>query len=192
MIRAISDWLYRYTNRYTIVPVAILFLLHVFVILPGESDVDRIVGTGGGILQYFRWFIYSPDDFYRVLTEIGADGRQAFIDHRIIKANIFIFSIGSFFSIVSGALLLQSTGDANPLRRLNVIGLIPAFCDVVENHVQMLLVSVYPERYDGVVIIITTFTAVKWITLFASTLIFLGAAIAAIISLFLRVLKTQN
>jgi hypothetical protein len=192
MIRGFSDWLYRYTNRYTIIPVAILFLLHVFVILPSESSVDRIVGTGGGILQYFRWFIYSPDDFYRVLTDIGAEGRQAFIDHRIIKANIFIFSIGSFFTLVTGALLRLATADSNPLRRLNVIGFMPAFCDVVENHVQMVLVSLYPERYDGIVIVITTFTAVKWITLFAAILIFFFAAAAAIISLFRRAPEKPN
>ena len=45
MIRRFSNWLYRWTHRYTIWPIAFLFLLHVFVILPSESNVDRIVGA---------------------------------------------------------------------------------------------------------------------------------------------------
>jgi hypothetical protein len=180
MIRSFSNWLYNYTNRYTIIPIAILFLLHVFVILPSESNVDRIVGTGGGVLQYFKYFIYSPDDFYAVLDAIGEQGRAEFIGHRIIKANIFIFSIGSFFTIVTGALLQKVTRENGRARLLNVVGFIPAFCDVIENHTQMLLVAAYPERFDSIVMVITTFTAIKWITLLASILIFILAAGAAI------------
>jgi hypothetical protein len=185
-MRVFSDWLYRYTNRFTIIPVVILFLLHVFVILPSESNVDRIIGTGGGILRYFKYFIYSPDDFYAVLTALGEAGRAEFIDHRIIKANIFIFSLGSFFTIATGALLRTAFSGDSRLRLLNVVGFIPAFCDVIENHVQMLLVSQYPERYDGVVIVITTFTAIKWVTLLLSMLIFVFAAGAALVSLIRR------
>jgi hypothetical protein len=186
MIRSFSDWLYRCTNRFTIWPIAILFLLHVFVILPSESNVDRIVGTFGGILQYFRYFIYSPDDFYAVLEGIGPEGRAEFIDHRIIKANIFIFSIGSFFTICTGALLRFGTAKESRLRILNVMGFIPAFCDVIENHTQMVLVAMYPQRFDAVVVVITSFTAIKWVTLLLSMLIFFFAVGAATVALFRR------
>jgi hypothetical protein len=186
MTKRFSNWLYRYTNAYTIIAFAALFLLHLFVILPSERDVDRIIGTGSGILQYFKYFVYSPDDFYAALDGLGEQGRKAFIDHRIIKANIFIFSIGSFFTICTGALLRIGVQEGNGLRLLNVVGFTPAFCDVVENHVQMILVFLYPERFDSIVIIITTFTAVKWVTLLAAMLIFLFAAAASVVAILKR------
>jgi multisubunit Na+/H+ antiporter MnhE subunit len=92
---------------------------------------------------------------------------------------VFIFSIGSFFTIVTGALLRLSTREDSPLRLLNFIGFLPAFCDVIENHIQMILVAVFPARYDPVVIVIATFTAIKWVTLLASIVIFFGALTAA-------------
>ena len=179
MIEQISAWLYRWTNRYTILPVAILFLLHLFVILPSESDVDRIVGSFGGVLRYFRYFIYSPSDFYTVIGELGEAGRVAFIDHRVIRANIFIFSIGSFFTVCTGALLRIATSAGGRLRVLNVVGIVPAACDLVENHTQMVLVALYPERFDAVVVVISGFTAVKWVSLFAAMAIFTAALAGA-------------
>jgi len=50
----------------------------------------------------------------------------------------------------------------------------------------MILVSQYPERYDGMVIVITTFTAIKWVTLLLSMLIFVFAAGAALVSVIRR------
>ncbi len=183
-MRRFSNWLYHYTNRYTVIAFSILFLLHVFVILPSERDVDRIIGSYGGFLAYFKYFIYSPDDFYLLLANYGEAGRQAFIDHRIIKANIFIFSIGAFFTVVTGSLLLRVCKQGSKFLALNTIGFLPAFCDVIENHAQMVLVAVYPERYDWVVIVITTFTAVKWLTLLAALVIFFVALFAFAIKYF--------
>lgn len=183
-MKVVSDWLYRYTNRYTVIAFTVLLMLHILFFLP--EDVDRIVGTGGGLLKYFRYFVYSPDDFYRLLDSIGEEGRAAFIDHRLIKATIFIFSFGAFFTIVPGALLRIGFRETSRMRLLNVVGLIPAFCDVVENHAQMVLVALYPERYDSAVLVVTTFTAIKWVTLWASMLILIIALLAAGVALLRR------
>jgi len=180
MLQTISNSIYKGTNRYTVVFITAVFCLYVFWILPNSRDVDRIVGTGAAlIVPFFEYLLYTPQDFYAQLEIYGAEGRKAFADYRIIQATLWLLTLGGFLALSTSALLRVFTAADSTQRQLNLIAPLPSIFDFLENQLQIILVSLYPARYDAFAWLAAGFTAIKWITLAAAFLILLYALVRA-------------
>jgi len=176
MLKKVSDLIYQATNVYTVVIISLIFCLYVFWILPNSADVDRIVGTGAAlIIPFFKFLLYTPGDFYLQLEAYGPSGRAEFIDYRIVKATLWLMTLGAFLALSTSAALRYSTTADNWRRRMNLVAPLPSIFDFLENQLQNILANFYPERYDSLAVLAATFTAVKWITLFLAFLILLYA-----------------
>jgi hypothetical protein len=180
MLNTISNSIYKVTNRYTVFLITAVFCLYVFWILPNSRDVDRIVGTGAAlIVPFFEYLLYTPQDFYSQLEVYGPDGRASFADYRIIQATLWLLTLGAFLALSTSALLRVFTAADSGQRKLNLIAPLPSIFDFLENQLQIILVSFYPDRYDGLALLAAGFTAIKWITLLAAFIILFYALIKA-------------
>jgi len=180
LLKRLSDKIYGVTNRYTISALTALFCLYVFWILPNSADVDRIIGTGAAlIVPFFKYLLYTPGDFYGQLDAYGEAGRQAFVNYRLLQATLWLLTLGSFLALATSALLKSFVPPASAVRQLNLVALMPSLFDFLENKLQIVLVLLYPQRFDGLAVLAAGFTAIKWITLLAAFIILLYAIVRA-------------
>jgi len=183
MITSISDRIYRVTNWYTVAFFTVLFFWFIFWFL--DPTVDRIVGTGSFVvLPFFEYLIYTPDDFYTQLESYGEAGRTAFADYRTVNSTLWLTTMGAFFVLLAGALLRYATPEGSWQRRLHLVALLPSLFDFLENQLQIILVSFYPDRFDALAALAAVFTVIKWLTLMSTYLIIGYAAIRGLVVLF--------
>jgi len=181
MLSKLSQSIYSVTNKYTVLLITALFCMYVFWILPNSADVDRIIGTGAAlIVPFFKYLLYTPGDFYGQLDVYGEAGRQAFIDYRLVSATLWLLTLGGFLTITTSAALRYFSAADSRLRMLNLVALLPSLFDFLENKLQIVLVLLYPQRFDGLAILAAGFTAIKWITLLAAFMILLYALMRAL------------
>jgi hypothetical protein len=183
MFKKLSGLIYGATNKYTVTGITAIFCIYVFWILPNSTDVDRIIGTGAAlIVPFFKYLLYTPGDFYGQLDAYEEAGRQAFIDYRLVNATLWLLTLGGFLTIITSACLRLFVPLDSWHRQLNLVALLPSLFDFLENKLQIILVLLYPQRFDELAVLAASFTAVKWITLLAAFLILFYALIRGLVS----------
>jgi len=158
----ISNSLQKYTTRYYIIPLVILFAFLAITIDRGPAGNTRLkeLSAGLGMLDMQR-LGYSEAVAYGMLAQIGAAGRALYT--RLLGLD-FVFAI--VYMLMQSVLLTNLLHRANVTGRWKLLNLLPwlrSGLDILENCTLLGLIFSFPARLTGLVYLASTLTLLKWL-----------------------------
>ncbi len=177
MLQKLADNLDRLSSAWTMALAIAFYAFYLATIMPAQSASSHVyAGDWGGP---DRHFFYTPDELYTQVATWGQAGRRQYIDFRLGLDIGFAVAYAAFLiSITSVAGRRAWPGDARR-RRLNLPGLVPMSCDLLENALGIWLVATFPARLDALAWLSAGVTSLKWLSLGAAHLVMLYAVVAA-------------
>jgi len=169
----ITEWFYRFSNRYTLLAVCLLYGYFLRVIMPAETVNMATYTSDWGIPD--GQFFYTAETFYQEIALWSAEGIESYINFRL-SLDILWAMIYTGFLVITISLCLATTTNSNEWQRsLNLFPLIPMLCDLSENFLAVFLLSAYPQIYSSLVLLCSTLTGFKWSSVIVAHLILLYA-----------------
>jgi hypothetical protein len=178
MGKQISDWLRGVSTGWVALGALLLCLLFIALVLPQQAT--RAAQATGSSESPDTSFFYSAADLYRLAEAYGASGRQAYIRARFTFD--LVWPLVYTFALVTGLswLFARAFPPASLWQRANLLPLLGALFDYLENLAAALVMARYPEPTPLAATLAPFFTAAKWSLLAASfLLLFVGIVVAA-------------
>jgi hypothetical protein len=173
MWQRLSNWLERFsTGRVVLIALAI-FLLFTAGVLPRQASMAEKTAAGAGSPDMS--FSYSTRDLYRMAEAYGEEGRAAYVSARFTFDLIWPV-VYTFFLATSISWLYRSTTPEGLLRRSNVVPVLGAAFDYLENISTSLVMMRYPKPTAFVDQLAPAFTLIKWVLVYGSFLLLLAGA----------------
>ncbi len=172
-----SDWLHRFsTGQMALIALAVFILFMAFV-MPGQAAQANKIGAQAGSPDMS--FFYSANDLYRMAEAYGPQGRQAYIRARFTFDVIWPL-VYAFFLVTSVSWLFRKAfGPASPWQVANLVPVLGAGFDYLENIATSLVMARYPATTPLVDMLASLLTIIKWTLVNGSfVLLLLGAALA--------------
>jgi len=167
----LSGWLRHISNSWVAFSALIVFLLFTALVLPGQAS------RGGGASPDLS-FYYTAGDLYRMAESYGAAGRQDYI--RVRFTFDLIWPLVYLVFLVTATIWTYSRVFASdsPWQRANLIPLLAALFDYLENLSTSLVMARYPAPTPLVDGLAGMFTLVKWVFVGGSfVLLLIGVAV---------------
>jgi len=145
--------------------------------------MDDYAGDVGTIdLSFFP----LPDQVYNMAEVYGEDGRHEYIVTRVSLDIVWPLAYTFFVVSVITFCFRHVHGSDSRLVHFNLSALSVLVFDFIENGLAAIVMSAYPDRLDGIVYIMATATATKWIMMGIASLAMLYGIIALPIALIKR------
>ena len=178
MCRRISDLLHDLSGTWVTLSALVVFVLFAALVLPGQAALAERIAAGAGSPD--TSVFYTPSDLYRMAEVYGPQGRQAYIRARWTFDLAFPLVYAAFLSTAISWLWARAVSPDSLWRRGNVIPLLAAVVDFLENAATSLVMARYPARTAPAAMLAPVFTAVKWVLVAMSCVLLLAAAFAAL------------
>lgn len=153
-----------YRSNKNIFLLTLLFILNFSLFyIPGfPGSISKITAQSPDAQIPDMRLTYSGDDLYSFLTEIGAEGRQAY--------QMMHLTIDLCFPLIYGLLLFAILSRMVRKREwrhkcLPFLGFLPTISDLIENFSLVYITSNYPNHFGVLIEIIHASTLVKFISL---------------------------
>lgn len=173
----LSARLDRLSSGWTIAAAVALLALYLTSVMPAQSLASRAyAGEWGGP---DRHFYYTPDEFYGQIATWGPEGRQQYIEFRQGLDIGFALTYAAFLITITSVAARRAWPAPGRWRQLNLAGLAPMVCDLLENLLGMALVAAFPTRLESVAWLAAGVTALKWTSLALAHVAMLYALLAA-------------
>jgi len=173
----LSDWLSRVSTGPVTLAALIIFLLFTALVLPRQSRSAESVSRGAGSPD--TSFFYSPGDLYRMAEAYGAAGRAAYVRARFTFDVIFPLVYTLFLATAISWVFARAFPPGSPWQRANMVPLLAALFDLLENASTSLVMARYPAQTPVVDTLAPLFSLAKWVFVIGSfMLLFAGVVIA--------------
>lgn len=177
MLQKLSDWLERFSEGWVVLIALVTFLLFTALVLPRQaSAAERSAGGAGSPDMSFS---YSAQDLYRMAEAYGEQGRTAYVRARFTFDLIWPL-VYTFFLATAISWLFRGASTAL-LHRLNLVPVLGALFDYLENISTSLVMLRYPQPTAFVDQLAPFLTLVKWILVFSSFVVLLVSAGVAVV-----------
>lgn len=161
MGRKLSNWLYRISTGWVALAALILFLLFGALVLPGQAaKAEEETGTGP---SPDTSFFYTPGDLYDMAEAYGPTGRSAYIRARFTFDLVFPLVYLFFLATAVSWVYARAFAPGSLWRLANLVPVLGALFDYLENTSASLVMARYPTRTPVVDTLAPAFTFVKWI-----------------------------
>ena len=178
MTKQISDWLRRVSTGWVALAALLIFLLFSALVLPQQAT--KAEQETGSADSPDMSFFYSPSDLYRMAESYGEQGREAYVRARFTFDLVWPLVYTLFLTTSIGWVFGKAFGPDSRWQRANLVPLLGALFDYLENLSTSLVMLRYPDQTAVVDALAPVFTALKWLFLGVSfLLLFGGIAIAA-------------
>lgn len=178
MTKQISDWLRRVSTGWVALAALLIFLLFSALVLPQQAT--KAEQETGSADSPDMSFFYSAGDLYRMAESYGEAGRQAYIRARFTFDLVWPLVYTLFLTTSIGWVFGKAFGPDSRWQLANLIPLLGALFDYLENLSTSLVMLRYPEQTAVVDALAPVFTAAKWLLLGASFLLLLGGVVVAV------------
>lgn len=177
MIKTLSDFFRRASTGWAALLALLIFLLFSALILPRQAA--RSEQDTGSTVSPDTSFFYSARELYQMAESYGAAGRQAYVRARF-TFDLLWPVVYTFFLVTSISWTLgRAFAPESRWQRANLVPIVAALFDYLENLSTSLIMLRFPDQTPGVDLLAPAFTALKWSLLAASFVILLcGLAIA--------------
>ena len=178
MTKRFSDWLHRVSRGWVALSAMLIFLLFSALVLPQQATkAEQDTGSSD---SPDTSFFYTPGDLYRMAEAYGEQGRQAYIRARFTFDLVWPLVYTLFLTTSISWVFGRAFAPDSRWQRANLMPILGALFDYLENLSTSLVMLRYPEQTAVVDALAPVFTALKWLFLGASfLLLFAGMAIAA-------------
>lgn len=158
----ISDSLQKYTTRYYIIPLVVLFAILAVTMERCPIGTLRLKELSGGVgMLDMQHFGYSETTAYGMLAQIGPAGRTLYA--QLLGLDV-VFAIA--YMLMQSVLLTNLLHRANITgrwKRLNLLPWLRSGLDLLENGALLGLIANFPARLSGLVFLASTLTQLKWL-----------------------------
>ena len=177
MGKRISDWLRRASTGWVALSALLIFLLFSALVLPQQATkAEQETGSSD---SPDTSFFYSPSDLYRMAESYGEQGREAYIRARFTFDLVWPMVYTFFLTTSIGWVFGRTFGPDSRWQRANLIPLLGALFDYLENLSTSLVMLRFPDQTPVVDALAPVFTALKWLFLGASFLLLFGGIVIA-------------
>lgn len=178
MITNISHWFTKISNKWVMLLTLLIMILFMISVLPGQAAAsEKEIGSS---MSPDTSFFYSPADLLQMTEDYGPDGRQSYIRSRwtfdllfpLVYVSFLAVGISWFYKILVNPLKLFSLS--------NILPILAGIFDYLENSGSSLVMGLYPVLVPGLALLTAVFSAVKWILVGGSFLVYfflIGAAL---------------
>ena len=176
-MNSLSLWLHRVsTGRVTLVAL-VGFLAFSALVLPAQS---RTAPGAGDVGSPDTKLVYVPADLYRMAEAYGVDGRAAYLRARWTFDLIFPVVYTAFLVTAISWLTRRAFPPGSRLQRANLIPVLGALLDYMENSATSLVMLRYPAKTPLIAGMAPVFTFTKWLFVGGSFVVLVVAGIAAL------------
>ena len=165
----ISDWLRRVSTGWVALAALFIFLLFSALVLPQQAT--KAEQETGSADSPDMSFFYSPSDLYRMAESYGERGREAYVRARFTFDLVWPLVYTLFLTTSISWVFSKAFGPDSRWQRTNLIPLLGALFDYLENLSTSLVMLRYPDQTAVVDALAPVFTALKWGFLGASFLL---------------------
>ena len=178
MFKLLSELLHNVSRWWLFLLSFIIFLLFIWLVLPLQSA--KFEADYGDIGSPDLSFYYSSDDLYRMAEAYGEEGRQSYVKARY-TFDLLWPVVYSFFLITGISWLTRRAFAPGSLwLRSNLVPILGALCDYLENVSTTIIMVRYPTQTGVVDEMATVFTMAKWVFVNLSFLLLLIAMVGVI------------
>lgn len=178
MCRRISDLLYDVSGNWLTLGMLVVFVLFMTLVLPDQaSEAER---QARGAASPDTSLYYRPSDLYGMAEAYGPEGRLAYVRARWTFDLAFPIVYAAFLATAMSWLWSRAVSLGSIWRRGNVLPLLAAFFDYLENAAASLVMARYPAHTAFVVVLAPLFTLLKWVLIAASFVLLVAAAFGAL------------
>jgi hypothetical protein len=190
MLSQIYREFYRGATGVNLLFLGLLFSLFVGLLLPWAETELKAFSNGTGPLDLLSF--YTPDEAYTMLQAYGGQGRL-FYTMVELSADVLYPLVSAL--LMSG--LIIYVYSRVPYRRATIktLFLFPLFtllADYAENVCIVTMLINYPYRQDGLAIVSTIFTGLKWLLVLASLGIIVHGMVALAWAFFRSRFRTRS
>ena len=177
MIERFSHWLRAVSTGWVTLASLVIFIFFSALVLPGQSTAaDGVAGDAG---SPDTSFIYSPGDLYRMAEAYGEEGRRAYVRARFTFDVLWPVVYTLFLVTAISWLFGKAFAPESRWHRANLLPVLGAVFDYVENISTSIVMLRYPEATAVVDLLAPVATGLKWLSLGVSfVLVATGAVIA--------------
>jgi hypothetical protein len=183
---ALLDRLERHATRRNVLLLLAMFLVINAGLLPLAGE--RLEAYSGGVGPLDLRPAYTADEAYTSLAAYGDEGRRFYLLLLLTVDLIYPVVYSLFFSLTIVYCLRQVLAADHTLQRAALLPWVSLLADFVENAGLAWLLLNYPNRLDGVAVLTSTVTTIKWIF----TITFMAATAAGLAGLVLRRLRSRS
>lgn len=177
MLSRFSDWLLAVSTGWVTLAALVIFLLFSVLVLPGQSTAAE--GVAGDAGSPDTSLFYTPDDLYRMAEAYGEEGRQAYVRARFTFDLVWPVIYTVFLVTAMSWVFARAFSPGSWWQRANLLPVLGAAFDYLENVSTSLVMQRYPEPTAVVDLLAPLFTALKWFSLVASfVLLVVGMTLA--------------
>jgi len=177
MTKRISDWLRRVSTGWVALSTLLIFLLFSALVLPQQATKAE-QETGSSDSPDMSFF-YSPGDLYQIAESYGEQGRQAYVRARFTFDLVWPLVYTLFLATAIGWVFGKAFALDSRWQRANLVPLLGALFDYLENLSTSLVMLRYPDQTPVVDALAPVFTVLKWSFLGASFLLLFGGIMVA-------------
>jgi hypothetical protein len=177
MVKRFSGWLGRVSRGWVVLGALGVFVLFTALVLPGQSRSAAAESGGAGSPD--TSLFYTPADLYRLAEVYGPEGREAYIRARFTFDIAWPLVYMLFLATAISWLYARALAPGSPWQRANLVPVLGALFDFLENLSTSVVMWRYPAHTPVVDLLAPCFTVVKW-ALVGGSFVLLLVGIAAI------------
>lgn len=178
MLRRLSDRLHALSTGWITLAALGVFLVFTATVLP--SQAAQAEATSGGAPSPDTSLVYTPEALYAMAAAYGPEGRAAYVRARFTFDLIWPLVYLAFLATAISWLARRAFGPASPWLRLNLVPVIGAALDYLENVTAALVIGRYPARTPIVDLLAPAFTLLKWLFVGGSFVVLVGVLAIAL------------
>jgi hypothetical protein len=187
MAANVSHWIQKISSGWVTLATLILFILFIILVLPSQASQAEV--ESGGAESPDLSLYYTADQLYQLAESYGESGRAAYVRARFTFDLIWPLVYMVFLSTAISWVFQRAFPLENPLQRANLLPVLAAIFDYLENVSTSLVMARFPELTPILDVLAGVFTSLKWLSLTSS---FLILVIGLFVALFRWVLKNKR
>jgi type II secretory pathway pseudopilin PulG len=166
MIQRISDWFHNLATGWATLAVMLVFALFMALVIPSMAASSE--AQTGSQESPDTSFIYTAKDLYDMAQDYGDAGRQAYVRVRLTFDVIWPLVYCAFLVLAIGWLARRALPIGSRWQRANLVPLLAALFDYLENLFTSVVMLRYPEPTPILATLAPWMTMVKWLFVGAS------------------------
>lgn len=177
MWKKLSDWIHRVSTDGVALSALVIFLLFTVLVLPGQAAPTKAKNLGSPDTSFY----YTAEDLYQMAEAYGEEGRQAYVRARFTFDLIWPLIYTVFLSTGISWVCRRAFTPQSLLQRANMLPLLGALFDYLENISTSVVMMRYPNPTPVVDGLAAGFTMAKWLFVSGSfVLLFIGIVLVAV------------
>jgi hypothetical protein len=178
MWNELSAWIHRISNGWAAFTSLIVFLLFILFVLPEQAAKAEV--TAGNAGSPDMSFYYSVDDLYQMAEAYGEEGRIAYIRARFTFDLIWPIVYTVFLAAGISWLSRKAFEVESLWQRANLVPILAALFDFLENVSTSLVMIRYPSGTPIVDVLAVLSTMAKWVLVSVCFVLLLAIGVAGI------------